>query len=156
MSYDKCHYWLTQRSHPWWSHLNSTINNKMQWVPIHPHMWMENALPLLRILWFFWLDCCGCDSNSGFCDKVWVMNQLCFFELYHQWNFWATFIGVVPMDFMEVRPLTSVLLCLPISLNFLWLGMVVLRLTILWVRDSFTTLWLLWICRTKFSHVLLL
>lgn len=57
---------------------------------------------------------------------------------------------------MEVTPLPSVLLHLPIAIFFLWLGMVVLRLTILWVRDSFTILWLLWICRPKFWRVLLL
>jgi hypothetical protein len=42
-----------------------------------------------------------------------------------------TFISVVPGDFVELTPFSSVLLHLPITLLFLWLGLVVLRLAFL-------------------------
>jgi hypothetical protein len=50
------------------------------------------------------------------------------------------FISVVPRDFVEVTPLHSVILHLPISLLFLRLGLVVLSLAILWIRATFNTL----------------
>jgi hypothetical protein len=28
---------------------------------------MKKALPLFRICWFFWLNCCGHDNSSGVC-----------------------------------------------------------------------------------------
>jgi len=33
--------------------LASAINNKMQWGPLQPQLWMKQALPLFRICWFF-------------------------------------------------------------------------------------------------------
>ena len=39
-----------------------------------------------------------------------------------------TFIGVVPRDFGEIAPFSSVLLCLPVTLIFLCLGLVFGRL----------------------------
>ena len=48
--------------------LDAVINNEMQWGPLHPHLWMEEALPLFRISWFLWLNCCDHDSRSGVCD----------------------------------------------------------------------------------------
>jgi len=41
------------------------INNEMQQGPFHPHLSMEEVLPLFRIYWFFWLNYCGCDSCNG-------------------------------------------------------------------------------------------
>ena len=62
---------------------------------------------------------------------VWIRVKsgawFCFFELDNQWIFWATSIGVVPRDFMEVALLSNFLLLLPIALIFLLLRMVVLR-----------------------------
>ena len=53
------------------------INNEMEQGPLHPHLWMEDALPLFRIYWFFWLNCCGRDSRNGVCiDHPSVFNIL--------------------------------------------------------------------------------
>jgi hypothetical protein len=68
----------------------------------------------------------------------------------------VTFINVVLRDFVEVAPLPSVLLHLPIALILFWLGLVILRLHILWIRVAFSILWSLQICRPKFSLVLVL
>jgi len=54
----------------------------------------------------------------------------------------VTFISILPMDFVELTPLSIVLLRLPITLIWLCLGLVVLRLAIhslsffLWVRAT--------------------
>jgi len=97
------------------------INNEMKLGPLHPYLWMEEAFPLFGIYWFFYLNCCGCDSNSGFYVDdlsifnilwivLWIRVRLHVFDLGHQWLFRATFIGVVPGDFVEVTPLPSVIL----------------------------------------------
>ena len=62
-------------------------------------------------------------------------------------------MGVVPGDFMEITPFSSVLLCLPMTILFLWLGLVFGRL---FVRVVFVILWLLWICRPELPFVLVL
>ena len=144
--------------------LVSTINNKIQQGPLHPHLWMKKVLPLFRICWFFWLNCCGHDNSSGvrvnalsftiiFRIKFWIRVCLFVFDLSHQWLFWAPFIGVVPGTFVELTPFFGVFLCLPVTLLFKWLGLVFGRL---FVRDVFVILWLLWICRPEFPFVLVL
>ena len=136
----------------------------MQWGPLHPHLWMKKALPLFWIYWFFWLNCCGCDNSSGVCvDDLsfpsifiiifWIRVRLLVFDLSHQWLFWATFIRVVPGAFVEIAPFSSVLLCLPVTLIFPWLGLVFRRL---FVRVVFVILWLLRICKPELSFVLVL
>jgi hypothetical protein len=65
----------------------------------------------------------------------------------------VTFIDVVPGDFVEIAPFSGVLLCLPVTLLFLWLGLVFGRL---FVRAVFVILWLLWICRPELPFVLVL
>jgi hypothetical protein len=65
----------------------------------------------------------------------------------------VTFIGVVPGDFMEITPFSGVLLFLPVTLLFMWLGLVFGRL---FVRDSFVILWFLQICRPELLFVLVL
>jgi len=65
----------------------------------------------------------------------------------------VTFIGVVPEAFVEIAPFFGVLLCLPVTILFLWLGPVFGRLL---VRVVFFILWLLWICRPKLPFVLVL
>jgi len=65
----------------------------------------------------------------------------------------VTFIGVVSGDFVEIAPFFGVLLCLPVTLLFLWLGLVFRRL---FVRVVFAILWLLWICRPELPFVLVL
>jgi hypothetical protein len=62
----------------------------------------------------------------------------------------VTFISVVPRDFVEITALSSVL-CISITLLFLWLGLVFWRLV---VRDVFPILWLLCICRPKLPFVM--
>jgi hypothetical protein len=54
---------------------------------------------------------------------------------------------------VEIAPFFGVLLCLPVTLLFLWLGLVFGRL---FVRVVFFILWLLWVCRTELSFVLVL
>jgi hypothetical protein len=54
---------------------------------------------------------------------------------------------------VEITPFFSVLLCLPVTLLFLWIGLVFERL---FVRVIFVILWLLWICRPELSFVLVL
>ena len=54
---------------------------------------------------------------------------------------------------MEITPFSGVLLCLPVTLLFLWLGLVFGRL---FVRVVLVILWLLWICRPELSFVLVL
>jgi hypothetical protein len=72
-----------------------------------------------------------------------------------------TFISVVPRDFVELTPLSSVLRLL-VTLICKWIGLVVLRLAILSlsvsleVRATFTMLPLLWVCRDKITLILLL
>ena len=48
-----------------------------------------------------------------------------------------TFIGVVPGDFLEIAPFSGFLLCLPVTLLFLCLGLVFRRL---FIRDVFDVL----------------
>ena len=135
----------------------------MQRGPLHPHLWMKKALPLFRICWFFWLNCCGHDNSSGvyvddlsftsiFRIRFWIRVRLLVFDLGHQWLFWATFIRVVPGAFVEIVPFSGVL-CLPVTLLFLCLGLVFGRL---FVRVVFVILWLLQICRPEFPFVLVL
>jgi hypothetical protein len=62
-------------------------------------------------------------------------------------------MGVVPRAFVEITPFSGVLLCLPMTLLFLWLGLVFRRL---FVRVVFIILWLLQICRPKLLFVLVL
>ena len=144
--------------------LASAINNKMQRGPLHPHLWMKKALPLFKICWFFWLNCCGHDNSSGVCIddlsfpiifriRFWIRVQLLVFDLSHQCLFWVTFVAVVPGAFVEITPFSGVLLCLPMTLLFLCLGLVFGRL---FVRDIFGILWLLWIFKTKIPFVLVL
>jgi hypothetical protein len=59
----------------------------------------------------------------------------------------------VPGDFVEITPFFGVLLCLLVTLLFLWLGMVFRRL---FVRAFFVILWLLRIYRPELSFVLVL
>jgi hypothetical protein len=47
---------------------------------------------------------------------------------------------------VEITPFSSVLLCLPVTLLFLWLGLVFGRL---FIRVIFVILWLLRICRPE-------
>lgn len=112
------------------------INNEMQWCPLHPHLWMDEALPLFKIYWFFWLNCCDRESGSGVCvDDLTIFNnfwigfrirvRLRVFDLDHQLMFRVTFISVVPGKFLEVTPLPSVIIHLPFTLFFLCLGLVV-------------------------------
>jgi hypothetical protein len=54
---------------------------------------------------------------------------------------------------VEITPFSGVLLCLPVTLLFLWLGLVFGRL---FVRVVFIILWLLHICRPKLPFVLVL
>jgi hypothetical protein len=54
---------------------------------------------------------------------------------------------------VEIAPFSSVLLCLPMTLLFLCLGLVFERL---FVRDVFVILWLLWIYRSEIWFVLVL
>jgi hypothetical protein len=54
---------------------------------------------------------------------------------------------------MEITPFFGVLLCLPMTLLFLWLGLVFGRL---FVRVVFVILWLLRISRPKIFFVLVL
>jgi hypothetical protein len=61
-------------------------------------------------------------------------------------TFLVTFISVVPRDFVEIAPFSSVLLGLPVTLLFLWLGLVFRRL---FVRVVFVILWFLQICRLE-------
>ena len=66
-----------------------------------------------------------------------------------------TFISVVPRAFMKFTPLTSVLLCLSISLLCLWQGLVVLSLScVLWARVSLSLL-LRWVRKYRVSLVLM-
>ena len=66
-----------------------------------------------------------------------------------------TFISVVLRDFMKFAPLTSVLLCLSISLLCLWWGLIVVFFCcVLWARVDFSLL-LRWIRRSRVSLVLL-
>ena len=93
--------------------MDIVINKYMQWCPLHPHLWVEEALFLFRIYWFFSLNCCVRDSGSGvYVDDVSIFNILLIrfsirvrlhgFDLDDQWLFRVTFIGVVPVDFVEV------------------------------------------------------
>ena len=123
-------------------------------------MWMKKALPLFKICWFFWLNCCGNDRSSGVCvddlsstNIFWIDVRLLVFDISHQWLFWATFVSVVPRDFVEIAPFSSVLLFLLVTLLFLWLGLVFGRL---FVRFVFIILWLFHICKPKLSFVLVL
>jgi hypothetical protein len=59
----------------------------------------------------------------------------------------------VPGDFVEITLFSNVLLCLPMTLHFLCLGLVFGRL---FVRDVFVILWLLWIYRYEILFVLVL
>ena len=61
-----------------------------------------------------------------------------------------TFIGVVPWDFVEIVPFSGDLLCLPMTLIFLWLGLVFGRL---FVRVVFAIVCLLWIFRSELPFV---
>jgi hypothetical protein len=54
---------------------------------------------------------------------------------------------------VELAPFPGVFLCLPVTLLFLWLGLVFGRL---FVRVVFVILWLLWICRPELPFVLVL
>jgi hypothetical protein len=54
---------------------------------------------------------------------------------------------------VEIAPFSGVLLCLLVTLLFLWLGLVFRRLS---VRDVFVILWLLRICRPELPFVLVL
>jgi hypothetical protein len=102
---------------------------------------MEEVLPLLRILCSSGLIVVVVIVAMGFasiiCLLLLLSNQssirgsLCFFELNTNDFFERHSSGVVPRDFVEVAPLPSVLICLPITLLFLWLGLVVLRLIVL-------------------------
>jgi hypothetical protein len=57
--------------------LNLTVNNEMQCGPIYPHLQVEETPPLLKLLWFLWLYCCGHDGSSEFCiDEFFLL--LCF------------------------------------------------------------------------------
>jgi len=136
----------------------------MQWCPLHPHLWMKKVLPLFRICGFFWLNCVSRNNSSGvyiydlssiniFLIILWIRVRLLVFDLGHQWLFWATFIGVVLGDFVEITPFSGVLLRLSVTLLFLWLGMILGRL---FVRDVFIILWLLHIFKPKLSFVLVL
>jgi hypothetical protein len=89
--------------------LDIVINNEMQQGPFHPHLSMEEVLPLFRIYWFFWLNCCGRESSSGtyvddlsFFIILWIRFRirvhLFVFDLDHQWLFRAKFISVVPLE----------------------------------------------------------
>ena len=142
--------------------LASTINNKMQWGPLHPHLWMKKTLPSFKIYWFFWLNCCSCENSSGVCIDdlsftsifrigLWIRVCLFVFDIDHQWLFWVKFFGVVPGDFMELASFSCVLLCLHVTLLFLFLGLVFGKL---FVRAVFVILWLLRICRPELSFVL--
>ena len=122
---------------------------------------MKKEHPLFWIYWFFWLNCCGRDNSSGVCIddlsftsifriRLWIRVRLLVFDLGHQWLFWATFIGVVPGDFVQITPFSSVLLCLPVTLLFMWL------FGRLFVRGVFVLLWLLSICKNKILFVLVL
>ena len=128
--------------------MDSAIKNKMKRGPLHSHLWMKKALPLFRICWFFWLNFCGRDNSSGvyvndlsftrifkiwFWIKVWLPD----FDLGHQWLFWATFLSVVLGNILEIAPFFDVLLCLPVPLLFLCLGLVFKRL---FVRAIFVML----------------
>ena len=119
--------------------LASAINNKMQRGPLHPHLWMKKVLPFFKICWFFWLNCRGRNNSSGVCVNdlsftsifriwLWIRVRLLVFDIGHQWLFWATFVGVVPEDFVEITPFSGVLLCLPVTFLFLCLGLVFRRL----------------------------
>jgi hypothetical protein len=54
---------------------------------------------------------------------------------------------------VEITPFSGVLLCLPMTLLFLWLGLVFRRL---FVMDVFVILWLLWVYRIEPRFVLVL
>ena len=125
---------------------------------------MKKTLPLFRICCFFWLNCCGCDNNSGVCVndlfspiifwiRFWIMVRLLVYDLSHQWLFWATFISVVPGAFVELEPFSSVLLCLLVTLLFLCLGLVFRKL---FVRVIFIILLLFWIWKPEILLVLVL
>jgi hypothetical protein len=76
--------------------------------------------------------------------------------------FGATFISIVPRDFVELAPLSSVLLRLPITLVYWWLGLAFLGLAILDMsfslgfRATLTGLLLRRVFKTKKSLILLL
>jgi hypothetical protein len=59
----------------------------------------------------------------------------------------------MPGDFVESIPFSGVLFCLPVTLLFLWLGLVFERL---FVRDVFVILWLLQICRPELPFFLVI
>ena len=139
----------------------STINNKMQWGPLHPHMWMKKELPFFIIYWLFWLNCCVHDNNNGvyvndmysisiFIIKLWIRDNILVFYLGHQWMFWAKFISVVLGSFVEIAPFFGVLR-LPVTLLFLSLRLVFWNL---FVRVIFLILWFFRIWRSKLPFVL--
>jgi hypothetical protein len=67
--------------------------------------------------------------------------------------FERSFIGVVPGDFVEIKPFFSVLLHLHMTLLFMWLGVI---FRTLFVRSVSVILWLLQICRPELPFVLML
>jgi hypothetical protein len=63
------------------------------------------------------------------------------------------FIGVVLGAFVEITPFSGVFLRLSVTLLFLWLRLVFMKLI---VRVVFLILLLLWICRPEIPPVLVL
>ena len=84
------------------------------------------------------------NGNLGSTPCLWYHPPMTFFSDIH----WF-----VPGDFVEIAPFSSVLLCLPITVLFLWLGLV---FKILFVRAIFIILWLLHIFRPKLPFVMVL
>jgi hypothetical protein len=74
----------------------------------------------------------------------------------------VTFIGIVPRDFVEIAPLSSLLLQLPITLLCWWFGLVVLGLVILALyfslgdKATLIRLLLRWVCENEISLIFLL
>jgi hypothetical protein len=145
----------------------------MEWGPLHQHLWVEELFPFFRILWFLWMDIFGSVGDTGFCvNDMFSLSQILIrlwfnilpwgFHLNQQWLFGMTVISIVPRYFLELAPLSSVLLRLPITLLCWCLGMDVLGLSILSFsfslvfKDTLTILQLFHIWRIKLSLVLLL
>jgi hypothetical protein len=126
---------------------------------------MKKVLPLFRIYWFFWLNCCSRDNSSGVC--VDDLSSISIFIIKFRIRVQAPcLLSQPPMTVLSdihrccARGFCgnhTIFQCPSSSFHDpsfpMWLGLV---FRMLFVRVVFIILWLLHICRPKLLFVLVL
>jgi len=144
------------------------VDNEVNQISLDPHLRVKEVFPFLWFFWFTWPNFGGGDCGIRFkinnflpSFRIWLKIiidlWLGILHLNHEGLLGATFIGIVPRNFMVLTPFSCVFLHLLIALLVLQLGLVFLRAVIsiwslvVWVGVAFTLLRLWEVRRSKLS-----